>query len=206
MARTIIAEGENYRAYSDGTILLRNIRFSYPHVDAPWGKKPEDKKKYSCSALAPKRTHEEMRQYVKKRISELLKENKQSLETFKTDALCMRNGDKSGQAEAVGHWLIAAREDNQPSVRGPDTKPIPQGRIAAEVKGGYWGDMLIRLWYQDNTHGKRVNAGLVAIQVKKKDKTFGNQTNVSEDDLDETFEEVEGDESGASEVDDDDDL
>jgi hypothetical protein len=38
---------------------------------------------------------------------------------------------------------------------------------------GYWYNILIRPWYQDNKFGKRLNAGLVGVQFVRKDEPFG---------------------------------
>lgn len=200
--RTIIAEGPHYRAYSDGTILCRDVRFSYVHADKPWSKKETEKKKYSVTGLAPKKTHKALHDYLTSRIKELMTKIPGCTRMEMKDKF-LRNGDESKHEEYEGHWSITCSEDRRPSIRGKDTKPIDRDDVLDKVQSGYWGDILIRPWPQNNEHGQKINAGFVALQVKREDETFGTG-GVSEDDLDETFDEAD-DESGF-EVDDDDDL
>jgi hypothetical protein len=66
---------------------------------------------------------------------------------------------------------------------------------------GYWGDILIRPWYQDNSYGKRVNAGLSSGQMVRKDETFG-EGRISDEDLDDTFEDYADDDDTVDDEDD----
>lgn len=192
MARSIVKEGTNFRVYDDGTVLVQNVRFSYPHLDAPWSKKETEKKKYGIVGLLPKKTHKAAADAVMAHINEILAEKNKGLKISSKDRF-LRNGDDSNSPEAAGHWTINASEENAPSVRGKDTRPIERGKIKSAIKPGYWGDILIRPWWQNNEHGKKVNAGLVAVQLKKEDEIFGDAVYISEDDIDETFDAVDDD-------------
>lgn len=203
MARTIVDEiPGKLRIYSDGTILVQNVRFSYPHLDAPWSKKPEEKKKYGIVGLLPKKTHTAAAVRIKKYIDDMLAEKNKGQKLASKDRF-LRNGDDSGKVENENHFTINASEEEAPSVRGKDTKPIPQEKIKKAIQGGYWGDILIRPWFQNNDHGKKINAGLVAVQLKKEDEVFGDAIYVSEDDIDDTFDSV-ADDSGFEDDDEDD--
>ena len=199
-ARTIEQEVTNGRRYSDGTILIKNVRFSYVHAAEPWGKKPTDTKKYSVTGLLPKKTHKAVRDLLNARINELMADIK--VPRMETKDKFLRNGDDSKHDEYAGHWTVACSETKRPSIRGKDAKPIDRADIAEEVQSGYWGDLLIRPWAQNNEHGQKINAGFVALQVKKEDETFG-MGGVSEEDIDETF---DADDDDGGYEDDDDDL
>lgn len=140
-------------------------------------------------------------------MDRILTENKQNPKVFKKDAKFLRDGDDAGKEEYVDHYTVNASEDRRPPVRGPDNSKITDpAKIREAVQPGYWGDILIRPWWQNNDWGKRVNAGLVALQVKKKDETFG-EGGISDEDLDETFEATDEDEDyGGFDADDDDEL
>lgn len=205
MSRTIVKQVPNARLYSDGTILFQNVRFSYVHADEPWAKKEGEKKKFSVTGLMPKATHRAAKDLAKSVIDDMLKEKKIKAMAGKDKFL--RDGDDSGRDEYMGMFTVNCSETKRPSVRGPDTRPIPLDEIRERVKSGYYGDILVRPWFQDNEHGKKVNAGFVAIQVKRGTAAdvFGDQ-GVSEDDIDETFDEYDDDESGFETPDDDDEL
>lgn len=196
MARTIVEQGENYRIYSDGTVLVQNVRFSYCHLDKAWCKNPEkgEKPKYSIVGMLPKKTHRAAIVRVRKIADDMIAEAKMNPKVFKKADKFIRDGNESGKEQYMEHWTINASEERRPSVRGPDTRPIPENKIKEMVPSGYYGDILIRPWWQNNDWGKKPNAGLVAVQVKrgKPEDRFG-EGGVSEEDIDDTFDEVDDD-------------
>ena len=54
------------------------------------------------------------------------------------------------------------------------------------IYGGCWVNILVRPWFQNNKYGKRVNAGVVAVQFRKDDEPFGSGR-ISDDEIDEAF-------------------
>lgn len=209
MPRTIIDECKNLKVYDDGTMLVQNVRFSYPHVDAPWAKKETDTKKHSLKGLGPKATHGDAAKMMRKHMMKMLEERNKGEDVAKKDRF-LRSGDDGVKKEEKGCFTISASSsaDAQPSVRGKDARPIPQAKIKSAIQGGFGGDMLIKPWFQNNEHGKKVNAELIACQLKFDSgpqwETFGENQRLSEDDIDETFEAIDDDDSGFD--DDDDDL
>lgn len=204
MARTIIAEVKNCKVYDDGTILVQNGRFSYPHFDAPWAKKEGERKKYSGVFLMPKKTHKEAAKLVQAQIDKILAEKNKGKKLTAKDKF-LRDGDRdSTKDEYADHYTINASEENAISVRGKDTKPMPQGKIKSAIQPGYGGDMLIRPWFQNNEHGTKVNAGLVAVQLKRDDLEVFGEGRISEDDIDETFDAVDDDDDSGFDDDDED--
>jgi hypothetical protein len=52
--RTVIKQLPKITFYSDDTILLKDIRASYPHLDKPWSMADGNEKKFSITGLIPK--------------------------------------------------------------------------------------------------------------------------------------------------------
>lgn len=195
--RTVINRVDNLVEYSDGTILIKDVRASYPHVLIP--KAQKDPKtgvlgdpKFSITALLPKKTHLAAKNALKARIDALLKEHK--VAALPAERYFLRNGNLAGKPDYMGMFTVSAgeREDRPPSVRDKNKVKLTRSD-AAKVFGGCWVNVLIRPWWQSNGFGKRVNAGLVAVQFLRKDEPFG-EGRISEEDIDETFE----DETGSS--------
>jgi hypothetical protein len=195
--RTVVNRVDNAVEYSDGTILIKDVRASYPHVlVAKKGKDPKTgaptDPKFSITALLPKKTHMAAKNLIKGRIDAILKEHK--VEALPAERYFLRNGNLAGKPDYMNHFTVSAgeREDRPPSVRDKNKVKLTRAD-AAKVFGGCWVNVLIRPWWQANAFGKRVNAGLVAVQFVRADDAFG-EGRISEDEIDETFE----DESGSS--------
>lgn len=206
--RTVVKKGKNFVEYSDGTLRIDNVRFSHPHIDKPYAGKTDDGKpatpKYSVVGLLNKKTHVEAKDACVRMIDRLLKENK--LERLASDKKFIRNGDDGDKPEAFGHWTVSAREERRPGVRDADnSKMRDDAEIREKFYGGAFGTILIRPWYQSNTYGKRVNAGLSAIQFVKHGEAFG-EGRISDDEIDDTFESHESDDDDANGGFDDDGL
>lgn len=184
-ALIVETRGKNFVIYTNGTIRVDNVRFSYPHVDKPW-KKESDKgvAKYGLVGLMPKETHEEAKVAIAKIMKKLANEAKI---TVASDKKFLRDGDANagmddddddkGENTYAGMYFISARETNRPTLRdktGKKLDPVDDAEKILELfYGGAWGHMLIRPWVQNNEHGKRINAGLVGAMFVKDDKAFG---------------------------------
>ena len=211
--RTPVETVENAILYSDGTILVKNVRLSYPHVLLAKENKNDDgtvTKGFSCTGLLPKTTHDEAKKLIAKAIARMLKESNKG-EKIPANKKFLRDGDPKdeddvGKPEEAGMWVLSARESKRPRVLSNKRDPATgkARRLSPDVQadldkiyGGCWGNMLIRPWFQNNKYGKRVNAGLSVVQFKKDDEPFGSGR-IGEDDVDETFDgELEdGDEDG----------
>lgn len=202
MAREVKKRVKNAILYADGTIRVSGVRFSYPHLDKPHkGKDDKGEAKFSVTGMMPKKTHKEAYKLINERIDELLKENK--VKALASDKKFLKDGDDSGREEYEDHWTISARESRRPPCRNRANEPIEIEDIAEAIQPGYWGDILIRPWYQNNDYGKRVNAGLSSVQVVKKDETFG-EGRISDEDLDDTFDSYDDDDDAVDDEDEDD--
>lgn len=206
--RTVTNRVGNVVFYSDGSILVKGCRLSYPHLDEPWAGKNEDgtpgKPRYSATGLVPKIPENRPGiMALRDRINEVAAEAKL---TVAKNRRFLSDGDDSGKPEYAGHWQInAAEQPKNPPVlrdRGRDSRTGKAKRVerskAAEVfYPGCWVNLLIRPWPQPS-HGKRINANLLAVQKVRDDEAFG-QGRISEDDIDDTFEPIDDDDSGYDE-------
>lgn len=214
--RVVVKEVKNAKRWSDGTISLYMLRASYPHVLDKYKGEDDDelKAKHSLVGLMPKRkAWRAARELVLERINELMKENKQT--KMKADNKFLRDGDLAGRDEYEGFWTINASELKKVSVRGADNRPLKKGKDDDVIYAGCWVNVVIRPWFMNNKFGKKINAGLVAVQLvpikvvqetwaKASDEAFGNQR-VSEEEIDEDFQNYGGDDDDDDYDDDDDD-
>ncbi len=201
--REILKTGKFFKRYTDGTILLENVQFSYPHVGEAQVDEKTKKKSWSLTGMLPKATHKEAASECKKMIDEILAEKKQSIAS---DKKFLRDGDASGKPTYDKHWIVASRESKRPSVRDRDKTRLEKDEADEKIQGGVFGNMLVRPWYQSNEFGKRVNANLVACQLVKDTGVRFGEGRISEDEIDETFESYEDEENGGFDDGDDDDM
>lgn len=174
MAREIEKKGPNFVLYTDGTLRIDNVRASYPHIAEPWAKKEGDRKKFSITGLADKETHDEVKKICVELINKLCTERK--LGKLGSAHKFIRNGDDEGKAECEGQWVIKASEnaDRQVVVRGRSGAKITEkSEIAKLIYPGCYVNIFIRPWAQDNEHGKKINANLIAVQFVKDGERFG---------------------------------
>lgn len=191
--------------YSDNTIRIDNVRASHPHVFAPFSKNGKTGK-YGIKAILPKATHGPAKDIIVQVMNDLLKANK--LDKLAADKKFIRNGDDLSEKEYENAFVVSASESKRPDVRGAD-----RGKLTDDDKdviyGGCYVNILIRPWFQNSQEwGKRVNAGLSAVQFVADGEPFGTNRITSKD-VDETFDDIEDGEDAparSSSNDDDDDL
>lgn len=193
-SREIVKRGKNFVVYSDGTMRIDNVRGSYVHADKPYkGKKKRDDgsdgpAKYSIVGILPKDTHEEAYKACCDFIKKILADNKDA-KVGKANWF-IRDGDDAAKDEYENAWTVNASEQRKPKCRDRAGELVDDPEDIREMfQSGYWFNILIRPWFQDNDYGKKVNAGFTAIQFVKKDKTFG----MGEIDDSDVWDKVEGD-------------
>lgn len=196
--KKVVKEVKNAKLYDDGTIVVQNVRLSYPHLDKPYAGPADENGKtaepaYSCTGLMDKNTHKEAFLLVRQGIRDLLAENK--IKDLPAERKCLRDGDLSGKETDEGMWKIVAREKNPPKLRDEDNNTVERVDAAAKFYGGCYGSMLVRLWFQNNKWGKRVNANLLAVQFVKDGPAFG-EGRITDDDVDDAFDGVSDDDDG----------
>lgn len=189
--RTVVKKVKHATLWSDGTIHLENVRLSYPHLDEPWAKDPaKDKVRYSATFLMPKTTHREAKDLIKEHNENLMKAGK--VPFIKPDARCLRDGDQTGKPEYAGNYYVASGETNPPAIRTqtPGQRLTPE-QTKRMFYAGCYVNAVVRPWLQNNVHGKRVNAGLTAVQFLRDGEPFG-EGRIGDDEIDETFEYADG--------------
>lgn len=202
--KKIVKQSPNFTQYDDGTIVIRNVRASYPHVDKPYkGKDQSGEASYSITGLMDKTTHTDAKNALRDMIRELLAEKK--LKDIAADRKFLRDGDMTAKETDAGNWIVATRESKPPILRDEKNATVQAVDAGRKFYGGCYVDILLRPWFQDNSYGKRVNANLLAVQFKKDGEPFG-EGRITEDDADDVFEGVGDDESGFSAGGDDDEL
>lgn len=202
MAKTAVAgrgmpgkENENYTLYDDGTILLRGVRGSYVHLGKPYQGDDQKAKnlpgKNSMVLLLPKDTHDKAKRLIEREIENMLKERNKGAD-IKADAKFLRDGDTAGKPEYKDNWSVNASESNPPILRGIgnekiDREHMGERKIDDMMRSGYWYDVLIKPWWQDNSYGKKVNCNLLAAKLARKDEEFGDGSRITDDDVDDAF-------------------
>jgi hypothetical protein len=204
--RTIVKKVKNAVLFSDGTIRLDNVRFSYPNLAKPYVGKNDDGKetaRYSVVAILPKSTHEEAKKLCVERLNELLKENK--IDKIGADKKFIRNGDDAAKDEYENAYTVSAGETKMPDLRGKGGKEkLTQAQAEELFYGGMYGHTLIRPWFQNSQKwGKRVNAGLVAAVFHEHGEPFGD-SRITAKDVDDSFDDLDEDGAGLAPGDDDD--
>ncbi len=196
MARKAAKKVKNAVLYDDGLIRISNVRFSYPHLRKPYkGKDDKGEAKFGITALLPKDTHKAAKALIQERIDEVMKENK--VKALAADKKFLRDGDESDKPENEGSWTVSARETRRPALRDEDKEIVDPENADEVFYGGAWGSVLIRPWYQNNDYGKRVNAGLSAVRKSRDDEPFG-EGRISDEDVDEAFDDDEADDGETS--------
>lgn len=182
--RTVVTKVTNAVLYSDGSIRVDNVRFSYPHFDKPFESEGDDgnkKLQYSCDGMLPKETHGAAKELIKKVINDLMVKNDTKVGT---SFWFLKDGDKLAEEDdkkggLAGHWVVKASEKRRPSVRKRNGEQMTEREIENEIYGGMWGSLLIRPWYfngkakNGKTYPKRILANLIAAQKVRDDEPFG---------------------------------
>lgn len=198
-ARAPVKKTDHAVLYSDGTILIKDVRASYPHIMKPYkGADSDGEGKFGIVGLMPKtKAYFPAKDLIRDRINELVRENK--LKDLPASNKFLRDGNLTAREEYEGMFTINASESRRPAardnVRDPKTgKPrvLDGDRDSDRIYAGCWVNILIRPWFQNNKFGKKVNAGLVAVQFVRDDEAFG-QGRISEEAVDETFDEFAAD-------------
>ena len=171
--RTVVKVAKNAKGqviaklFSDGTINVMDIRASYPHIDKMWRKNDKDTLAYSITGILPVATHQPAIDLLNEVCEGILAERNKGVD-IKDDAKFVRDGGPTKKPEYKGAWIVASRETEKPTVLHPDKSEMETPEeIKREIKAGFFIDLLIQPWWQDNEHGKRVNASLRAVRFRR---------------------------------------
>lgn len=172
--RTVVKVAKNAagqpvaKLWSDGTINVLDVRISYPHLDKPWAKNDRDTPAYAGVFILPTETHQAAIDLLLEVAKDWFKEKNKGKE-LPDDKLFIRDGKPTKKPEYAGAWTVNAREtDQKPTILHPDKSEMETpAEIKAEIKAGFYTDVLIDPWWQDNEHGQRLNASLRAVRLRR---------------------------------------
>lgn len=173
-----------------GEVLLRDVRLSFADIYKPAKDRKDSKTgeiikgKHGANFLMEKGTEGTKANQAKiKKAGHDAKvkkwgANESSWPKLKPEKLCLRDGDLEDYEGYEGNLYLSANSERKPQVitnrKGKD------GRWIEATEGGqnspYSGcrvNALVRLWVQDNEHGKRLNASLEVVQFLADGPAFG---------------------------------
>lgn len=155
-------------------VLLKNVRLSFEHIFRPQRNKknPDEPPKFNCAFLIDKKSGKANIEAMDDAIAAAMdKKWGQNHPKLKDDKFCMRDGDDEEYDGYGGCMYVAASNKKRPTVIDRDKSPLTEedGRPYS----GCYVNAVVRVWAQDNEHGKRVNASLEAVQFLKDGDAFG---------------------------------
>lgn len=164
------------KVYQGHIFMLENVRLSYAHLDKPYAGTSDDgtptQPSFSVTCIMDKAKCVGIKDELVKAFQQIKKDNKDA--KVAKDKLCLRDGDDADKEEYAGAWTLSAREKRRPKVRDINGELLESELdIANEVYSGCYANVLIRLWFQDNKFGKRINANLVSVRKKADGEQFG---------------------------------
>lgn len=168
-------------------IKLTNVRLSYPQLfeakAGPDGGKP----KFSASFLMDKVTNAAVIAAINKAIDFVVREDAKGKRPV-PKMICLHDGsEKEGtDGYGAGVMFVSARSDQRPGVVGPKLERLEA--TDGKPYAGCYVNATIRLWYQDNKFGKRVNAALRNVQFLRDGDPFGASVAAPEEEFSEEAE------------------
>lgn len=156
-------------------VCLKNVRLSFAHVFKP--QKSKDGKgdpKFNCSFLLDKstKTGKENIAAMKEAMREV-REAKwgDNPPKLKAEKMCLRDGDNEDWDGYAGMMYVSASNKRRPTVIDRDKTPLTEED--GVIYSGCHVHGIVRVWAQDNEHGKRINASLEGIKFVKDGEAFG---------------------------------
>ena len=175
-------------------VRLRMVRLSYPHLFKAkgFGRKNEGTPKFSATAIIDPETRSG-RDNIK-RLEDAIaaaKEDKwgNKIPKIKDDRICLRDGDRDDDASR-DMMIVAASNEARPTVLDQDGNEV----TAADdvVYAGCYGDMIVRIWAQDNDYGQRVNASLEGFRFREDGEPLSSRRRVTAEDFEDDDEDDRG--------------
>ena len=175
-------------------IYLSNVRVSFPQLVEPkktTNEKGEVRTAWSADFILPpdSQQYKQVMQQYMTLASEKWKERAQTImQMIQADrkSRCYGNGAEKVNKTTLlpydgyeGNAYVSAISNRQPQMIQPNGQPVDASNsmayqaIARGVYGGCYVNAAIRLWLQENTHGRGVRCDLVAIQFSEDGDAFG---------------------------------
>ena len=151
-------------------IMIKNARLSFPSLWTTEKFGGEDTGKYSATLILDKKNHAGIIKEIQAQINEKIKSDLK-VKALPAEKIALKDGDMTGRPENEGAFVIKASTKNRPTIMDRDKSPLlpEDGR----PYGGCYVNAMIDLWSQNNSYGKRINAGLLAVQFAGDGEAFG---------------------------------
>jgi len=163
------------------TITIGPVRFSYLNCFEPKAIEEGSAKKYSVSAIVPKKDKAVVA-LINKAIETAKQNGKDSKWSGKIPAtlkLPLRDGDaEKDDAAYAGHYFINASSNEKPGIVDADLNPIID---ISEFYSGCYGRASITLYPYDTSGSKGIAAGLNNVQKLEDGEKFGGSTSAAAD-------------------------
>jgi len=176
-------------------IYLSDVRLSFPHLAEPQRKVNEQTGKerisYNCELIMPQ-AHQGFQQFMQRYAAlaaEKWKEHAQSvMAMIQSDrkSRCFGLGEEKINKKTfkpydgyAGNVYITAGSDRQPQMIQADGSAVDPlntmayQALARKMYGGCRVNAAVKIWMQENQHGRGVRCDLVAVQFFKDDEAFG---------------------------------
>lgn len=166
-----------------GEVILRNVRLSFASLFEPQEQEQDDgtvRRTYKANFLIPKDDPEGNLKAIKRAADEAKEKkwgDKSKWPKLRPDKLCLRDGDLEDWDGYADHFYLSS---NSPVARPPAVVMNRKGGnkkwLEAEpgqVYAGCYVNAVVRIWCQDNKHGKRINASLESVQFFRDGDAFG---------------------------------
>lgn len=142
------------------TMMIRNVRVSFPHLF-----QPSKMGAYGAQLLLDPNEHGPLIEEIKGAVNSLIAGDLKGAR-LPPEKVCLRLGG-NGRPEYEGQWVLSSSQ--KPLVvdatgRGAITDPA-----ACPIYAGCRVHAKVDIWAQNNQHGKRINARLLAIQFAADD-------------------------------------
>jgi hypothetical protein len=151
------------------SVMLKNVRLSFPSLFQTEKFGGEDTGKFAATFILSKKDHAKEIEELQKCIQESFAELK--VKGLPAAKVCLKDGDESGRPEYENAYFIKASTKKRPTIIDRDKSPLVEedGRPYS----GCYVNAIVDLWRQDNQYGKRVNANLLGVQFAKDGEAFG---------------------------------
>ncbi len=160
----------------DNQIKLLNVRLSFPDLWTAKAVKPGDDPKFGAHLLLDKKEHADQIKSLKQEIAKMAKEKwgDTAVDLIKKGKIHIglhEGSEKDYDGYGEGNMYVSANSNKRPLVIDRDKGVLTEAD--RRPYSGCYVNAIIRLWIQDNSWGKRVNAELLGVQFAKDGEPFG---------------------------------
>lgn len=161
---------------SDDRILLKEVRLSFPNLFEPKAGQDGGKARYSASFLLDKKEHADQIKLIRAAIyslalAEFGDKTKEMFEKGKITPCLHQGSEKDWAGYDESNVYLSTSSDTRPHVVDRDQSPL--AKDDGKPYAGCYVNGAVRLWVQNNQHGKRVNCELLGVQFVKDGEAFG---------------------------------